>query len=115
MGKNTTTRTGKRELRVIVRDWLPEDFEAREDTVKVFIEARYFCDYAFPNEDDETVIVISQEMHEQDVLRYLVDQGKNNVWFYIDPTAVPDVETHFRRIFEAYANSPAKPKELAYA
>ena len=101
---------GTRKLKVIIQDRdTEEDYKPRKNTVKVYIEARHFNDYDFVGED-ETMLMVSQDVDEYMLLNYLIDQNKDNVWFYIDPMAVPEVEVFFRGLFDQYADAPAKDK-----
>jgi hypothetical protein len=97
---------GTRKLKVIIRDTFEEDYKPRRNTVRVFIEARYYSDYAFPVEEDETMLEVSQDVDEHMLVQYLIDQDKDNVWFYIDPMCVKEVEVFFRGLFEQYVDNP---------
>ncbi len=97
---------GVRKLKVIIRDTFEEDYKPRRNTVKVFIESRNYDDYEFPDAENETVLIVSQNVDEHLLVTYLIDQDKENVWFYIDPMCVPEVESDFRGLFEQYVDNP---------
>jgi len=100
---------GAKRLKVIVRDEYEGDYTPCKNTVKIFVDERDFGDYKFVN-DDPTMLMVSQYMNEQLLVEYLIDQDKDSVWFYISPDAAAEAEDKFRRIYEAYVESPRKPK-----